>query len=118
MVFGFGNAFVTNNKVLFPPSFSDTMKSNYIPSFSGMTIHEAPSIEVPLVVDALNDANFFSKPDLICRFNDMCQRLFDIHSCIYEKWSPLISNYLNIYPLVRGLFVVVFDKVEDRVLIF
>jgi len=31
-----------------------------------------------------------------------------------EHWKPLISIELDIYPLARGFFIIVFNKAGDR----
>jgi len=72
----------------------------------------APTIQVAQA--SLNEALIFFESALICRFNGFWPRFTALHSWISKVWKPVISNAINIYPCVRGFFIVDFENFESR----
>lgn len=78
----------------------------------------SPFVRCPASCWSFRRGIFFSECGLICIFNGLWSCLIDLQAWISDQWKLLISNELNIYPLARGFFILVFEKDADQQRIF
>ena len=77
-------------------------------------VQEAPTISIPLVDTAIENAKFLIAHALVCHFDGFWPHLVDLNSCISKEWNPYLKGEAYIYPHARGFFVVVYDETVDR----
>lgn len=76
-------------------------------------VHEAPAITLHVVKYSLSKEKILAQASLVCRFNGIWPRLTDLQVRITYNWEPLIEKGMNISPLTRWFFVVVFESPKD-----
>jgi hypothetical protein len=96
--------------------FYDVVKRNLNPS--SCLVQEAPTPSISLRKDAITKLARLSSTTLICHFNGLWPRLFNIHDWISGSWFPVLKGDVFIHPCAQGFFIVEFDLQEDRDLIF
>lgn len=67
--------------------------------------HETPIFNVPLGDEAVNNGKYFLDLGFFCRFNGFCMWLTNLDNWIFDTWKPHLSQYLNIFPMIRGVFL-------------
>lgn len=72
------------------------------------------SLHVLVNEEALDCEKYFFRNGLVCRFYGLWLWLFELLKWISKTSKPLSTHELNIYPMARGFFTVVFETIGDN----
>lgn len=71
-------------------------------------------LDEELEQEVLFNERFFSGLGLIGRLKGFWPSLIDLHQWISHQWEGLLEGVVQIYPMARGFFIMVFEKAQDR----
>ena len=108
-------------------SISYANVATYEVGFGGQAVRPRTCVVVPIIVSnpvIILDSNIvdeistqvedYSSTSVIFCFRGFWPSLSDLHASISKFWEPLVSDSVQIFPMVNGFFIVKIASMEDR----